>query len=73
MNIFQNITLIAIDLSKQIELENPDSEQQINFIGRLEKDATMSFIIEKFILDKILQLLFDMYKNGNSKDCKRIK
>ena len=28
--------LIAIDLSKQIELENPSLKQQINFIGRLE-------------------------------------
>ena len=28
--------LIAIDLSKQIELENPDIKQQINVIGRLE-------------------------------------
>ena len=40
--------LIAIDLSKQIELENPDLKQQINFIGRLEANkATMFFIIEK--------------------------
>ena len=40
--------LIAIDLSKQIELENPDLKQQINFIGRLEDDkAAMFFIIEK--------------------------
>ena len=39
--------LIGIDLSKQIELENPDSKQQINFIESLEKDATMFFIIEK--------------------------
>ena len=40
--------LSAIDLSKQIELENPDLKQQINFIGRLEENnATMSFIIEK--------------------------
>ena len=39
--------LIAIDLSKQIELENNDLKQQINFIGRLEEDATMFFIIEK--------------------------
>ena len=41
--------LIAIDLSKQIELENPDLKQQINFIGRLtrNKGATMFFIIEK--------------------------
>ena len=40
--------LIAIDLSKQIELENPDLKQQINFIGRSEENnATMFFIIEK--------------------------
>ena len=40
--------LIAIDLSKQIELEDPDLKQQINFIGKLEKDkGTMFFIIEK--------------------------
>ena len=29
--------LIAIDLSKQIELENFDLKQQIKFIGRLEE------------------------------------
>ena len=40
--------LIAIDLSKQIELENLDLKQQINFIGRLEENnATMFVIIEK--------------------------
>ena len=41
--------LIAIDLSKQIELENPDLKQQINFIGKLERNegATMFFFIEK--------------------------
>ena len=41
--------LIAIDLSKQTELENPDLKQQINFIGRLERNggATMFFTIEK--------------------------
>ena len=40
--------LIAIDLSKQIELDNPDLKQQVNFIGRLEENnATMFFIIEK--------------------------
>ena len=26
--------LIAVDLIKQIELENPDLRQQINFIGK---------------------------------------
>ena len=35
--------LIAVDLSKEIKLENPDLKQQINFTGR----ATMFFIIEK--------------------------
>ena len=40
--------LIAIYLSKQIELENPDLKQQINFIGNLEDNkATMFLIIEK--------------------------
>ena len=40
--------LIAIDLSKQIELENFDLKQQINFIGKLEENnAAMFFIIEK--------------------------
>ena len=40
--------LIAIDLSRQIELENSDLKQQINIIGKLKKDKeTMFFIIEK--------------------------
>ena len=29
--------LMAINLSKQIELENPDLKQEINFIGSMEK------------------------------------
>ena len=40
--------LISTDLRKQIELDNPDLRQKINFIGKLEGDeATMLFIIEK--------------------------
>ena len=41
--------LIEIDLSRQIELENPDLKQHIRFISRLEinEGATMFFIIEK--------------------------
>ena len=40
--------LIAIDLSKQIELENSELKQQINFIGKLEDGrSTMFFIVEK--------------------------
>ena len=45
----EHYKLIAIDLSKQIELENKDIKQQINFIGNLERDygTVMFFIIEK--------------------------
>ena len=44
----KHYTLIALDLSKQIELENPDLGQQINFTERLEDNrATMFFITEK--------------------------
>ena len=41
----EHYKLIAIDLSKQIELENKDIKQQINFIGNLERDdgAVMFF------------------------------
>ena len=40
--------LITIDLSKEIKLENPDFKQQVNFIGRLDRDnrAIMFCIIE---------------------------
>ena len=30
--------LIAINLSRKIELENPDLKQQINFVGRIERN-----------------------------------
>ena len=60
--------LFTIDVSKQIQLENPDLKQQISFIGRLESNrgATMSFIIEKseettLNLHKMLQQLFDFH------------
>ena len=41
--------LTAIDLSKQIQLENSNLKQKISFIGKLEEHngATMFFIIEK--------------------------
>ena len=44
----EHYKLIAIDLSKRIELENKNIEQQINFIENLERDdgAAMFFIIE---------------------------
>ena len=48
MNTSNYYKLIAIDLSKQIELENPNLKQQINFIDKLEDvKATMFFVIEK--------------------------
>ena len=45
----EHYKLMAIDLSKQVELKNKDIKQQINFIGNLEHDdgAVMFFIIEK--------------------------
>ena len=40
--------LVPIDLSKQIELGNPNLNQKISFIGKLANDkTTTSFIIEK--------------------------
>ena len=54
----EHYKLIAIDLSKQIELENKDIKQQINFIGNLDHDdgAVMFFIIEKSE-EKIIEFL----------------
>ena len=49
-NFLHHYKLIAIDLGKQIELENPDLKQHFNFIGKLEEDeATMFFIIAKSV------------------------
>ena len=45
----EHYKLITIDLSKQIELENKDIKQQINFMGNLNRDngAVVFFNIEK--------------------------
>ena len=40
----ENYRLIAIDLSKQTKLKDP---QQTNFISKLEGQATMFFITER--------------------------
>ena len=67
---------IAIDLSKKIELQNFDLKQQINFIVNLKKIMQQcSLLLRKkkkplLISHKILWLLFDIYKTGDSKDCK---
>ena len=43
-----NYKLIAIDLSKQIELEDADTMEQINLVDlKINEGATMFFIIEK--------------------------
>ena len=52
--------LIAIDLSKQIELENPDLKQQVNFIGRLEENNATTF----FIIEKKEETIFDFSQNS---------
>ena len=65
--------LIAIDLSKQIELENRDLRQQINYIGKLENDkATLFFIIEKSeeITFEFLQNSVSIIQNGNTRNHK---
>ena len=68
--------LIAINLSKQIELENPDLRQQINFIGKLEDDkATMFFFIEKSEerTFEFLQNSVSIIQNGNTKNHEFVK
>ena len=69
----EHYKLIAIDLSKQIELKkNKDIKQQINFIGNLERDdgAIMFFIIEKSeeTIIEFYKIMLLLYKNGKSKD-----
>ena len=69
--------LIPTDLSKQIEVENPDLKQQINFIERLEKNegATMLFIIEKSeetifkFSQNSARVFYYIYNNGNTRNC----
>ena len=62
----KNYKLIAIDWSKKSDLENPDLKQQINFIGRLERNegAIMLFTLKSLKkqplnFQKMLQHLFD--------------
>ena len=68
-----NYKVIATDLSKQIELENPDLNKKLILLERLKKIMRQCFLLLKkkkkalSIFLKTLQLLFDMYKNGNSK------
>ena len=52
--------LTAVDLRKQIELENPDLKQQINFIGRLEENNAIMF----FTIEKKVESTFDFSQNS---------
>ena len=54
--------LIAINLSKQIELENLDLRKQINFIGKLEDDKGTIF----FIIEKLEETTFEFSENSVS-------
>ena len=49
--------LIAVDLCKQIELENLDLRQQINFTGKLEANKATTFFITKKSQETIFELL----------------
>ena len=71
----ENYRLIAIDLSKQTRLKDP---QQINFIGKLKgqnNGATIFFITEnqKKLLLSFCKILPISYKNGNAKNFKFVK
>ena len=81
-NFSKHYKLIAIDLSKQIELENSDLKQQINSIGKLKADrATTFFIIERSeettfeFLQNAATIVwgFATYKNGKTKNRKFIR
>ena len=71
----ESYRLIAIDLSKQTKLKDP---QQISFIGKLENQdhgATMFFIIEKSeeTTFNFSQNSTTIINNGNTEDCKFVK
>ena len=71
----ENYRSIAIYLSKQTKLRDP---QQISFIGKLENQAhgsTMFFIIEKSkeTTFEFLQNSVNILENGNTKNCKFVK
>ena len=61
-----NYKLIIIDLSKQIEFEDADTMQQINFfIGRLDRNEGASV---SFITEKTEETTFNFSQNGNTED-----
>ena len=62
--------LIAIDLSKQIELENPNLKQQINFIFKLvnfEQQCFLSLRNQKKVILNFCKILWGSYKMETQK------
>ena len=53
--------LIAIDLDKQVDLENPNPRQQINFVGRLDRDDGVALF---FITEKSEEKTFEFPQNA---------
>ena len=51
-------------MSKQIELENPDLKQKINFIGRLEENNATIVLTMFFIIDKKGETISDFSQNS---------
>ena len=60
----ENYKLIAIDLSKQIGLKDCNLKQQINFIGRLERQDNGAAMF--FINEKAEETTFDFLQNSVS-------
>ena len=57
----QHYRLIAIDLSKKIELENLYLKQQINFIGRLERNEAVAMFL---VIEKKEETTFEFSQNS---------
>ena len=55
----EHYRLVAIDLSKQTKLKDP---QQINFIGKLENQANGSTVF--FIIEKSEEATFEFLQNS---------
>ena len=55
--------LIAIDLSKQIELENSDLKQKTIFFGKLEEDDGPTIFL---IIEKLEETTFEFSQNSAS-------
>ena len=71
----ENYRFIAADLSKKTKLKDP---QQINFIGKFEKDhgATMFFCHQKIrrnYFQIFTKFCHNHINNGNTKDFKVVK